>query len=261
MIKRFISNNPNFDWKVFVSNNKNIAKRYNLNNKKKVLLFLLKKEQSSKLNSFKFSNKLYINIDEINNLDMNYQQFVNYIKKKYKNFSLISYIKIYKLNNINTKEQLYNYLFEMYKKKSEIKKDLIIKKNIDTIYNNKIKIKKLKYFSEDDFIITIYLDNLDKHILLFKVLLDFIEKNNYKIKVVILIENIEDNFINKIKEEYNFEIIERSNKNLFDTYFDISSLLLLDNNDFFKFDKKLLELLINNIPIIHVAKHWMTLCS
>jgi len=56
MIKRFISNNPNFDWKVFVSNNKNIAKRYNLNNKKKVLLFLLKKDKNIS-NSYNLINK------------------------------------------------------------------------------------------------------------------------------------------------------------------------------------------------------------
>lgn len=250
MIKRFLNKNPNFNWKEFITNNKNLANRYNLNNKKKVVLFLLKKQQSTNMNSFKLFNDTNINFENINNLDMNHKEFNNYIKKTYKDFSWINYVRIKKLKTIKNEDMLYNYLFDKYKKISEEKKNLIIKKNEKEDYNREIEIKKLKFFSKDDFIITIYLDNLEDHILLFKFLINFIEENNYKIKVVILIENIEDNFINKIKEEYNFEIIERSNKNLIDTYFDISSLLFLDNNNFFKFDKKLLESLKNNIPII-----------
>ena len=56
MIKKFLGSNPNFDWKEFIKNNKNVANRHKLNSKKKVLLFLLKKDKNIS-NSYNLINK------------------------------------------------------------------------------------------------------------------------------------------------------------------------------------------------------------
>lgn len=66
MIKRFLSENPNFDFKKFREDNKNLVKRHKLDNKKKVILYLIRhnnfflKDKSHLNEKFKFKNNIYL---------------------------------------------------------------------------------------------------------------------------------------------------------------------------------------------------------
>ena len=77
MIKRFLEDYPNFNWKEFVDKNKNLAKRNKLNNKKKVILYLLKKNVPLNMFDYNLYNETHISVDNIKNLDMEYNEFIN----------------------------------------------------------------------------------------------------------------------------------------------------------------------------------------
>lgn len=66
MIKRFFSENPNFDFEKFKEENKNIVNRHKLDNKKKIILYLIRhknifsKDKSHLNEKFKFENKIFL---------------------------------------------------------------------------------------------------------------------------------------------------------------------------------------------------------
>jgi hypothetical protein len=97
MIKRFLSENPNFDFKKFRDDNKNIVERHKLDNNKKIILYLLKHNNFLKKNNkllnkkFQFENNIYL----FNN---NKEEIIKNIKT-----DLVILVPVWKRNDILVK--------------------------------------------------------------------------------------------------------------------------------------------------------------
>jgi hypothetical protein len=94
MFKKFLLQNPNFSWMEYIKENHLLARKYNLNTKKKVILFLINKNNSELINKNKKNNIIKQNnrIIKNNNIDT-----IKKVNKKIEN--RINYIN--KLNNID----------------------------------------------------------------------------------------------------------------------------------------------------------------